>query len=54
MTKNILRCSHCNLYTLEKTCPKCKKPTLEPKPAKFSVKDKFGKYRRNYKKQQAL
>jgi H/ACA ribonucleoprotein complex subunit 3 len=50
MKKEINRCIKCNIYTLKKSCPKCSKKTTSPKPAKFSIEDKFGKYRREYKK----
>jgi len=54
MTKEILKCPKCNNYTLKETCPEDGEKTLTPKPAKFSIQDKFGKYRREYKKQQSL
>jgi len=50
MTKEILRCPKCNIYTLKEKCPKNGEKTLTPKPAKFSPEDKFGGYRRLYKK----
>jgi H/ACA ribonucleoprotein complex subunit 3 len=50
MKHQIFFCESCDLYTLEKECPKCKKKTENPKPAKYSVEDKFGKYRRIAKK----
>ena len=50
MIKEILKCKKCNTYTLKKTCPKCKEKTITIKPAKFSIEDKYGKYRRIYKK----
>ncbi|MBS3149917.1 nucleolar RNA-binding Nop10p family protein [Candidatus Woesearchaeota archaeon] len=53
MSKEIFYCSNCKKYTLEKICNNCKKETLSPKPAKFSPLDKYGKYRRIYKKQMA-
>lgn len=52
MTKEILRCSRCNIYTLKTICPNCNSKTLSPKPAKYSPEDKFGVYRRKYKKEQ--
>ncbi|MBU2639209.1 MAG: RNA-protein complex protein Nop10 [Nanoarchaeota archaeon] len=50
MKKNILICPKCNNYTLKKTCSNCKTKTISPKPAKYSPEDRFGKYRREYKK----
>tara|TARA_Y100000310_G_C20341676_1_gene650097 strand:- start:518 stop:685 length:168 start_codon:yes stop_codon:yes gene_type:complete len=49
MKKEILKCHKCGTYTLEKQCAKCNSKTLTPKPAKFSIEDKYGKYRRKYK-----
>jgi len=40
-------CNVCKKYTLQKT--HCQKQTISPKPAKFSLGDKWGKYRREYK-----
>lgn len=45
----ILKCSKCKIYTLQKTCPKCQTKTISPKPAKFSIDDKYGAYRRKFK-----
>ncbi|MDD5133082.1 MAG: nucleolar RNA-binding Nop10p family protein [Candidatus Nanoarchaeia archaeon] len=45
----IFKCPSCNNYTLQESCSKCKVKTLNPRPAKYSVEDKFGKYRRMYK-----
>ncbi|MBU2633776.1 MAG: RNA-protein complex protein Nop10 [Nanoarchaeota archaeon] len=46
----ILKCPKCNNYTLKNNCDKCNLKTLSPKPAKFSIDDKYGKYRRLAKK----
>ena len=46
MSKEILFCKKCHVYTLEKTCPKCNEKTISPKPGKYSPIDKYGKYRR--------
>lgn len=32
------------------TCSKCKEKTINPKPVKYSVDDRMGKYRREAKK----
>jgi len=50
MKEQIFLCKSCHVYTLKKTCSKCKSQTENPKPAKFSLEDKFGKYRRLAKK----
>ncbi|MFH1210884.1 MAG: RNA-protein complex protein Nop10 [archaeon] len=54
MIREILRCSKCNAYTLKDKCPKCGEKTLTPKPARFSPEDKWGKWRRQAKKEQGV
>jgi len=44
--KKILKCSKCSKYTMKEICPDCKTKTINPKPAKYSIEDKYGKYRR--------
>ena len=39
-------CENCKKYTLEENCEICKKKTIGNKPAKFSIEDKWGFYRR--------
>lgn len=40
------RCSNCHSYTLdEESCPRCGGPVRVPHPAKFSMDDRFRKYR---------
>ncbi|MCJ2534190.1 MAG: RNA-protein complex protein Nop10 [Candidatus Thermoplasmatota archaeon] len=46
----ILYCTKCNNYTLDKICSKCKENTIVKKPARFSPQDHYGKYRRKLKK----
>ncbi len=41
--KHILKCPKCGKYTMKEKC--CVK-TVNPKPAKYSVDDKYGSYRR--------
>jgi len=43
---NLLKCTHCNSYTLGASCPKCGKKTHNTTPPKYSPKDKYGHYRR--------
>ena len=50
MKKGILVCPKCSTYTLEQNCQKDNTKTISPKPAKFSIEDKYGKWRREYKK----
>jgi H/ACA ribonucleoprotein complex subunit 3 len=44
--KKIMKCPKCLVYTLKESCSKCKVKTINPRPAKFSPEDKYGKYRR--------
>lgn len=50
MSKNILFCKKCYIYTLKKTCPNCDENTISSKPAKFSIDDKYLAYRLKAKK----
>jgi H/ACA ribonucleoprotein complex subunit 3 len=50
--KHINRCKVCNVYTMKET--HCDKKTDSPKPVKYSPEDKYGKYRRQAKKEQGL
>jgi len=47
MKNRILRCSECFNYTLKEIC--CDLKTNSTKPAKFSMLDRYGKWRREYK-----
>lgn len=51
---HILRCNNCLTYTLKKFCLKCGEKTLSTKPAKFSLEDKWGFWRRKAKKERGL
>jgi H/ACA ribonucleoprotein complex subunit 3 len=46
--KNILKCMDCGEYTMKDACV-CGGKSLTPKPAKFSIEDKYGSYRRKAK-----
>ncbi len=49
--KLIRKCIECGRYTMsQETCPECGGRTINPHPAKFSLVDKYGKYRRKLKK----
>jgi len=50
MTK-IKFCKKCGQYTLQDRCQKCGIPTVNPEPAKYNPKDKYGKERRLYKRE---
>ncbi len=47
--KKILTCQTCSLYTMKQLCPKCSGKTVEAKPPKFSLDDKYASYRREVK-----
>ena len=46
--RSILKCENCGKYTMKEICA-CNGKELTPKPAKFSVEDKYGSYRRKAK-----
>ena len=50
MKKEIHKCPTCNTYTLNEICPSDNSKTITPKPAKYSPEDKYGSFRRKYKK----
>ena len=45
------KCTKCNEYTLKAICPRCGEKSINPRPAKFSPEDRYGKYRRMMKKE---
>jgi len=47
--RHILKCSSCGDYTLNEKC-RCGGMAVTPKPAKYTPEDKYGKYRREAKK----
>ncbi|HLC58272.1 MAG TPA: nucleolar RNA-binding Nop10p family protein [Candidatus Nanoarchaeia archaeon] len=49
MINQILKCTSCSKYTMEEICS-CGGKAVSPKPAKFRPDDKYGFYRRLYKK----
>lgn len=44
------KCPQCGIYTLKSHCLKCQMATVNPDPPRFSIIDKYGKYRRKMKK----
>ncbi|MFW9880274.1 MAG: RNA-protein complex protein Nop10 [Candidatus Thorarchaeota archaeon] len=54
MKSLIYHCRTCDQYTLKQTCSKCGEPTSNPAPPRFSPEDKYGKYRRQLKKEREL
>lgn len=51
MKMKMHKCNECGIYTLEDSCPKCGGPLHVIYPPKFSIEDKYGKYRRKLKKE---
>jgi len=53
MTQGVMRrCPVCQEYTLADSCPRDGARTLDPRPAKFSPEDPYGKYRRQLRRLQ--
>ncbi|MCD4703204.1 MAG: RNA-protein complex protein Nop10 [Methanosarcinaceae archaeon] len=48
------RCVQCGQYTLKDTCPDCGNRTRDPRPARYSPIDPYGKYRRISKRKGML
>ena len=48
--KHILKCKECGKYTMQEACV-CGGKVESPKPPKYSPDDKFGKYRREVKRE---
>jgi H/ACA ribonucleoprotein complex subunit 3 len=54
MPKQLYRCTSCWKYTLNTIqCPVCKGKVVGAHPAKYSPEDRYGKYRRLLKREQA-
>ncbi|MBA3978755.1 MAG: RNA-protein complex protein Nop10 [Nitrosopumilus sp.] len=45
MKHRIRKCRICQNYTLKEICPICKIETNDPHPPKFSLEDKYIRYR---------
>jgi H/ACA ribonucleoprotein complex subunit 3 len=39
------KCNNCNVYTFKDSCPKCGGKAVSPHPAKFSMDDKYRRYK---------
>ena len=50
--KKILFCGTCKVYTMKQECPKCSLKTVEAKPPRFSLDDKYSSYRREVKREE--
>ncbi len=51
MKMKMKRCNDCMIYTLKDECPNCGASVNVIYPPKFSIDDKYGKYRRILKKE---
>jgi len=51
MKMKMRRCNSCNLYTIKDVCPNCNGDLNVIYPPKYSIEDKYGKYRRKLKKE---
>lgn len=49
--KRLLKCSKCGKYTMQEKCS-CGGAVVNPKPAKFTLEDKYGRLRREAKKKE--
>jgi len=47
----LLKCPKCGKYTMKNVCGECGVKAASPHPARYSPLDKYGKYRRQMKKQ---
>jgi H/ACA ribonucleoprotein complex subunit 3 len=45
----LLKCRKCGIYTMREECQKCGSKTGTTHPPKYSVEDKYAKYRRKEK-----
>jgi H/ACA ribonucleoprotein complex subunit 3 len=51
MKMKMHKCPECNIYTIKDKCPNCNGDLKVIYPPKFSIEDKYGKYRRILKKE---
>ncbi|MDR3062717.1 MAG: RNA-protein complex protein Nop10 [Methanobrevibacter sp.] len=51
MKMKMKRCNSCMIYTIEEICPKCGGSLNVIYPPKYSIEDKYGKYRRKLKEE---
>ena len=51
MKMKMHKCSSCNEYTISETCPYCGGKLKVVFPPKYSIEDKYGKYRRKLKEE---
>ena len=50
--KKILTCLECKTYTMKQECPSCSAKTVEARPPRFSLDDKYASYRREVKEKE--
>jgi H/ACA ribonucleoprotein complex subunit 3 len=51
MKMKMHKCCSCNEYTISETCPHCGGKIKVVYPPKYSIEDKYGKYRRKLKEE---
>lgn len=50
MVRLLKKCTRCNTYTMNpQVCPQCGGPVASANPARFSIEDRYGRYRRAMK-----
>ena len=54
MKMKMHKCKKCNIYTIQDKCPKCGGNLNVIYPPKYSIEDKYGKYRRKLKEESAM
>lgn len=51
LTRLLKKCARCGQYTMNPTvCPKCGESVASAHPPRFSIEDRYGKYRRQMKR----
>lgn len=51
MKMKMHKCNSCNIYTIKSVCPSCDGDLNVIYPPKYSIEDKYGKYRRKLKEE---
>ena len=51
MKMKMKKCKSCNVYTIKDICPVCGGGLNVVYPPKYSIEDKYGKYRRKLKEE---
>jgi H/ACA ribonucleoprotein complex subunit 3 len=52
MAVSLLKCESCGRYNIRSVCVVCGGKAVNPKPPKFSIEDKYAKYRRMAREQE--